>query len=186
MLASSGYEALGVDPEAPDEAAYRRIEFEHAELPERVDAVIACTSLHHVTDPAVVVDRIAETLTSGGALVVVEWDLESFDEPTAGWCFERLGPADPEGWLHRLRDEWTASRQEWDAYLQDWAQREGLHLGRALVRLLDQQFDRLLLTYGPYLFPELGGTSEADEQAAIDAGRIRPTRIDYVGRLAVR
>jgi hypothetical protein len=34
---------------------------------------------------------------------------------------------------------------------------------------------------GPYFFPDLAGTSDADERAAIDAGRIRATRIDYVG-----
>jgi hypothetical protein len=28
MLRSSGYDALGVDPQAPDEAGYRRVEFE--------------------------------------------------------------------------------------------------------------------------------------------------------------
>jgi len=34
---------------------------------------------------------------------------------------------------------------------------------------------------GPYFFPDLACTTEADEQAAIDGGHIRPTRIDYVG-----
>jgi hypothetical protein len=36
---------------------------------------------------------------------------------------------------------------------------------------------------GPYLFVELDDTSEPDELAAINAGRIRALRIDYVGRL---
>jgi hypothetical protein len=36
---------------------------------------------------------------------------------------------------------------------------------------------------GPRFFPELAGISEEDEQAAIDAGVIRATRIDYAARL---
>ena len=44
-------------------------------------------------------------------------------------------------------------------------------------------FERRYLARGPYFFPDLAGTSEEDEQAAIDAGRIRATRIDYVGAL---
>src|SRR6266511_500768 len=92
--------------------ALLRIEFERAELPPH-DAVVASTSLHHVADPAAVIDRITSTLASGGAVVVVEWAWERFDEQTAAWCFERLGPDNEAGWLHRRRDEWLASGREW-------------------------------------------------------------------------
>ncbi len=183
MLRSDGYDAIGIDPEAPDEAHYQRIQFEHAELPQQVDAVIASTSLHHVTDPAEVIDRISSALTSGGAVLVIEWAWEKFDEETANWCFKRLGPQDEAGWLHHRRDEWLASGREWPSYLRDWAEREGLHPGEALVRLLDERLERALLTHGPYFFPDLAGTTEADEQAAIDAGQIRASRIDYAGTL---
>jgi hypothetical protein len=57
-----------------------------------------------------------------------------------------------------------------------------LHGARALVDQLDERFERVTYDRGPYLFPELTGTSEADEAQAIDAGLIRPLRIDYVGR----
>jgi SAM-dependent methyltransferase len=183
MLRSNGYQAIGIDPKAPDEAHYQRIEFEHAELPHQVDAVIASTSLHHVTDPAEVIDRITSALTSGGAVIVIEWAWEKFDEETAKWCFERLGQEDEAGWLHRRRDEWLASGQEWPRYFQDWAGQEGLHPGEALVRLLDERLERQLLTHGPYFFPDLAETIEADEQTAIDAGQIRASRIDYAGTL---
>lgn len=183
MLRSSGYDAVGVDPEAPDDEDYCRMEFEHVELPQRVDAVVASISLHHVADPGDVVDRITRTLASRGTLIVVEWGWENFDEPTARWCFQRLTQADAAGWLHRRRDEWAASGQDWDVYLRNWAQQEGLHSGQALLRLLDQHFDCQLLAHGPYFFANLADTSEADEQAAIDAGQIRANRIDYVGRL---
>lgn len=183
MLRASGYEAIGVDPDAPHGADYHRIEFEHAELPRRVDAVVASTSLHHVTDADAVIDQISDTLAPGGTVVIVEWDWKTFDEPTAHWCFHRLVSTEPPGWLHRHRDEWAGSGRDWDAYLRAWAQQEGLHAGEQLLRSLDRRFERLLLARGPYFFPDLTDTSEADERAAIDAGRIRATRIDYVGKL---
>lgn len=183
MLQSSGYEALGVDPKAPDDEHYRRVAFEQAELVQDVDAVVASTSLHHVADPAEVLDRIATTLAGGGTLVVVEWAWEEFDEATADWCFQRLGPDEEAGWLHRRRDEWVASGQPWSVYLRDWTQRERLHAADTLVRLLDERFERKHLGQAAYFFPDLAQTSAEDELAAIEAGEIRATRVDYVGRL---
>src|SRR5919201_2325877 len=169
FLRSNGYDAAGVDPKAPDNADYHRAEFEHLELPERVDALIASTSLHHVTDPAAVIDRIATTLRSAGTLVVVEWAWEQFDEATADWCFQRLGQ-DEENWLRRLHNEWTSSGQGWQTFLASWATRDRLHRGEALLRLLDERFERRLLASGPYFFPDLADTTDADEQTAITAG----------------
>jgi SAM-dependent methyltransferase len=179
MLRANGYDAVGIDPQAPEQPHYQRIEFERAELPPQVDAVVASTSLHHVADPADVIDRITTRLTSGGAVVIVEWAWEKFDEQTAAWCFKRLGPE--AGWLHRRRDEWLASGRKWRSYVRDWAERDRLHPGEVLLRLLDERFERQLLTHGPYFFPDLIDTTEADEQTAIDAALIQPTRIGYVG-----
>lgn len=183
MLRAGGYEALGVDPEAPDEEGYRRVEFEQDETLEEVDAIVASASLHHVADPAAVVERIAVTLARRGTLIVVEWDWGHFDEATAEWCFQRLGADEQAGWLHRRRDEWTASGEPWSVYLRSWARKEHLHAAETLLRLLDERFHRERLAYGPYFFPNLAATSEEDEQAAIDAGQIQATRVDFVGRL---
>jgi SAM-dependent methyltransferase len=182
-LASSGYSAIGVDPEAPEGVDYRQSVFEHADLEGRFDAVVASTSLHHVADPAEVIGRVADVLAAEGTFVVIEWACEDFDEPTARWCFARLGPDEDAGWLHRRRDEWAGSGQEWDTFLRGWAERERIHGASALVELLDGSFDRLHLARGAYFFPDLAGTSEEDELAAIEAGQIRATRVDYVGRL---
>lgn len=182
MLRSSGYEALGVDPEAPDEPDYRRVEFEQAGPFHDVDAVVASTSLHHVADPAEILDRIADALRPRGTLVVVEWAWEDVDEATAQWCFGRLNP-DGQGWLHRRRAEWAASGQRWSRYLEGWARRERLHAAHTLLRLLEERFEREHLARGPYLFHDLAGASEEDERAAIEAGEIRATRVDYAGRL---
>lgn len=115
LLDTSGYDATGIDPKAPEGLHYQRVEFENSELPTQVDTVIACT------------------------------------------------------------------HQSWDAFRYTWAQREGLHSGETLLRLLDERFTRYSLSSGPYFFPDLADTSEADEQDAIDAGHIRATRIDYIG-----
>jgi SAM-dependent methyltransferase len=180
-LRANGYDALGVDPQAPAGAHYQRAEFESASLPERFEAVIASTSLHHVADPGHVIDRITTTLTPGGRLVVVEWAWEALDEQTADWCFTRLGSDDEAGWLHHRRDEWLASGLQWPDYLRDWAERERLHRGAELVRLLNERLQCEFLEHSPYFFPDLADTTAADEQAAIDAGQIRATRIDWVG-----
>ena len=180
-LTSDGYEAVGVDPAAPEGEAYRRVEFERADLPAPLDAVIACTSLHHVADPAEVLDRSRGALGAGGVMIMVEWDWEAFDERTARWCLEHS--VEPDGWLGRRLEAWTESDQSWESFFYAWARDHGLHSPRALMPALDRRFERVLCRRGPYLFPELSGATEADEQRAIDARDIQALRIDYVGRL---
>ena len=177
-LRREGYEAIGIDPEAPAAAHYERVEFERAELPGELGAIVASTSLHHVGDPARVIDRIASSLADDGRLIVVEWDWERFDRRTADWCFARLGS---DGWLQRLRDDWAAADMPWAGFLRAWAEDDGIHRGDQLVKLLDERFEQLFFERGPYVFPDLAATSEADERAAIDAGEINATRIDWVG-----
>lgn len=183
MLGQAGYQATGVDPEAPPGPSYRQVEYERYDLPGRVDAVVACTSLHHVADLGAALDLVAAALVPGGVAVIVEWARERFDEATARWCFARLPEAgDHLGGLHRRQAEWRGSGQPWDAYLRSWEQAEGLHAGQAILDELDARFYSRSTAYGPYFFPELAGTSEADEQAAIDSGLIQANRIQYVGR----
>jgi len=112
-------------------------------------------------------------------VVVVEWASERFDEQTADWCFERLGSE--ESWLQRIKDEWRESGLDWQDYIRGWLERERLHSGETLVRALDDRLERQQLDYGPYFFAGLADATEADEQAAIDGGRIRASRIDYAG-----
>lgn len=180
-LQDSGYRALGVDPNAPEGDSYLRLEVEHAQLPAQVDAVVACTSLHHVADPGEVLDKIAQVLAPGGVVIVVEWDWGSFDQATAQWCFKRLGPS--EGWLHHRRNEWVGSAQTWQRYLETWAGEHRLHTGEALLAQLDRRLRRQVWRRGAYFFPDLAETTEADELDAIDCGQIRATRVDYIGRL---
>jgi SAM-dependent methyltransferase len=183
MLEATGYAATGVDPEAPPGPAYRQEAFERSGLPGALDAVIACTSLHHVTGLGEALDQVHALLRPGGVIVVVEWARERFDEVTARWCFERLPEPDQAhpGWLHKRQAEWAASGQSWDTCLQSWAEAEGLHTGQAILDALEIRFRRQHLSFGPYFFADLAEVSEADEQAAIDAGLIRASRISYIG-----
>jgi SAM-dependent methyltransferase len=180
-LQRCGYQALGIDPAAPEGDSFSHLEVERAELRAQVDAVVACTSLHHVAEPGEVLDKIAQWLAPGGAVIVVEWDWESFDEATAQWCFERLGGS--EGWLHHRRHEWIASGQPWQRYLETWADGHGIHSARVLVSELDRRLRRRLCRRGAYFFADLADTAEAEELDAISAGVIQPTRIDYVATL---
>ena len=190
MLLGAGYEAIGVDPAAPEGEEFRRVEFERLEPVGPLDAVVASASLHHVADPASVLDGVARVLEPTGRVIVVEWDWQAFDRSTAEWCFRRLGPDPGEGehehqhddWLRRHRDEWRASRAPWHEYLAAWAARERIHPAGTLLRLLDERFRRERLETGPYFFADLPGTTQAEERAAIDAGEIRATRIDVVAR----
>ncbi len=183
VLRAAGYEASGVDPQAQEGRWYHRVEFERYEPPGPAGAVVACTSLHHVADIGEVLDRVQSALAAGGLLVVIEWARERFDEATARWCFDRLpAPAGDPGWLQQRHDQWQALGLPWGDYCRAWARQEGLHAGQDIVGELDARFDRQLLGYGPYFFPDLAGISEGEEQAAIDAGQIRANRIAYTGR----
>ncbi len=183
MLRAAGYTATGVDPEAPDGPWYRQVEFERYDMPEPAQAVVACTSLHHVADLGAALNLVEAALVAGGSLVVVEWERERFDEATARWCFDRLPPpSDDPGWLQQRHDQWRASGLPWDDYCRAWAQEEGLHAGQDIVSELDARFDSQLLGYGPYFFADLGDVGEDEEQAAIDAGEIQANRIAYLGR----
>jgi hypothetical protein len=44
---------------------------------------------------------------------------------------------------------------------------------------LDVRFTRRFYAEGPYFFADLAGTSEAEEQGAIDAGQIQAGGIRY-------
>lgn len=188
-LLAAGYDAIGVDPEAPEGAPYVRAGFEHAEHAELgppVDAVVASVSLHHVGDLDRVLDRVVGALGPSGTIVVVEWGWERFDEPTARWCFDRLAPAPPgadASWLVTHRERWARSGLPWGSYIERWAAAEGLHSAADILRALDERFVRTQLDDIPYFFCDLVGADRAAEQEAISSGRIRATGLRYVGSL---
>jgi SAM-dependent methyltransferase len=190
-LLAAGYQAVGVDPEAPAGDGYLAIPFEQYRPGEPVDAVLASLSLHHVADLGAVLDQVAGLLRPGGTLVVIEWGWDTLDEATARWCFgQRLRDAaeqeDEEHgtWLAHLREQWMDSGQPWPDFIRDWAQGHGLHPMTAIEAALAGRFTTLHQSRGPYYFPELAGTGPDGEQAAIDAGQIQAGCLRYAGRPA--
>ncbi len=180
-LRELGYDAVGVDPHAPDGPQYRQVEFERYDAAGPLDAVLASVSLHHVADLDAVLDRIGSMLKPAGTIVVAEWAHERFDEAAARWCFDRLA-ADQDGWLQHHRERWRESRHSWEDYFREFMAAELLHTGDEIVRGLQARFDTALVGDGPYFFADLDGVSSAEEEAAIAAGLISANGIHYVGR----
>lgn len=182
-LREHGYDAAGIDPNAPDADGFHRIGFEQYEPPQPVDAIVASRSLHHVCDLGEVVRSMVAALRPGGTLIVAEWAWEQFDAETAEWCFARMRDDDEsaDGWLRRRRDAWAESGEDWESYFFTWAAGHGLHRGEGILEALAQRFDTALSTRGPYFFADLTGVVEADEEAAIAAGAIQATGVRYAG-----
>ena len=67
-LLDGGYDAIGVDPEAPEGSNYQLVEVERYQPPWPVGCVVASTSLHHVADLDEALDRLHALLVPGGTL----------------------------------------------------------------------------------------------------------------------
>ena len=157
MLRSAGYDAVGVDTEAPEGPEYHRTGIEEFAPPGAVDLVVASRSLHHVADLDDVADRIVGMLAPG-TVVVLEWAWERLDEATAQWCFERLPPADEEpNWMHRRRESWLESGKPWEAYLTEWATEDGLHPGEDVLAALADRLPTAVADRGAFFFPAWPG-----------------------------
>lgn len=185
-LGAAGFDVTGVDPNAPAEPGYERVEFERYQPLKPLDAIVACTSLHHVADLDVALDHVAASLAPGAPLVVIEMAWERWDERTIRWCFDRLAPVDDieseeATWLHRQQAAFAESGQPWDDYVRDWAAREGLHQGSRMLAGLEARFDLICYAPVPYAFADLDGVTSAEEQAAIDTGQINAVGIRYLG-----
>ncbi len=180
-LLRAGYQAVGIDPEAPAGPEYHQTGIEAFTPAAPADGLIACVSLHHTHDLAAVLDQVGSILRPDGVIIVVEWDWQRFDDRTAQWCFDRLGRTDEEGWLHRHRAQWQESGRTWSDYLTGWAEAENLHPADAIVQSLQSRFATRRLARGPYVFAELDDVSPADELRAIEAGQVQTTCVHFVG-----
>jgi hypothetical protein len=149
-LVDGGYQAVGVDPQAPQGSDYQRVEVEQYKPQQPVDCV------------------------------VVEWAWERFDEATARWGFARLAPPAPgaePGWLHKHQQRWSASGRSWDHYLRDWATKERLHPGETILGGLETRFTREHAADAPYLFADLADTSQTEEHDRLRPDpALRPAR----------
>lgn len=182
-LLTAGYDAVGVDPQAPDGSEYMQLPIEEFHPDRPLDAVIASVSLHHVDDLGEVLDHVANMVRPGGSVVVVEWFSEQFDEATAQWCFRHLNrdPGQSSHWLANVHEEWQESNLSWDTYFSGRLQQHGIHPGSMVLRDLTARFTTIHKSSGPYYFPSLAHADANAEQAAIDAGEIRAGCLRYRG-----
>ncbi|HEY3070806.1 MAG TPA: methyltransferase domain-containing protein [Gaiellaceae bacterium] len=155
-LAAGGYDVVAIDPEAPDGTIFRRTTLEELAESGPYDAVIASRALHHVSDLAIALDRIAALLRPGGTLVLDEFAWERLDARTAEEVGIELA-------------EW---REEHD----------DLHTSTAMLAELESRFTGRSLAWEPYLHREARqAVSEEVERELIEAGRIQATGVRYVG-----
>ena len=175
-LAIDGYDALGIDPQAPQGDLFRRVLLEDLEDDEGgFDAVLAAFSLHHIRDLAHGLDRVAALLRPAAPLVIDEtgWDL--MDEPTLDWlhgqrrALAAAGHGVAPSSLDEVREEWESSHL-------------GVHGYEALRVELETRFEERAFVWTPFLYRSLGGVAtEVLEQALIDAGAIRPLGFRWAG-----
>ncbi len=164
---------------------------------EPFDHVVASLSLHHVEDLGRALDKVVDSLRSGGTLVVVEFVWDRIDEATAGWALGRLPATPPSGkpsWLERCCRGRACGGEggghdhedHTGAHFAGWAE-QGFHGSGRMRAELESRFVGRLFAWVPYLYPDLDeATSEADERAAIEAGAINATGFRYVGVLGRR
>jgi SAM-dependent methyltransferase len=187
-MVEAGYEARGIDPEAPGEELFERVTLENFTGTEPHDAIIAVLSLHHVGDAQAVLEKIKSLLNVRGRIIVVEFAWENLDEATLTWSLERL-PSEldiEESWLQKRCLEWRARVQQgYDIkaqdYVREWARREHLRPGKEILGSLQEGFDQALFRWTPYLYSGLPDVTAEEEQAAIDRGEIRPVGFCFVG-----
>jgi SAM-dependent methyltransferase len=175
-LAVAGYDALGIDPLAPQGDRFRRVLLEDLDPEEdRFDAVVASHALHHVRDLDLALDHVLALLEPTGVLVLDEqgWDL--VDEPTLDWLWNQRRALAAAG-HGSAPDSLQAMREEWEA------EHLGLHGFETMRSELAERFEERTFEQGPILHRLLGGVAtEVLEQALIDAGAIRPVGFRWAG-----
>jgi SAM-dependent methyltransferase len=179
---AAGYEAVGVDPQAPEGAAYRQVPLEEYEPQSSIDAVVSVQALHHLADLDAAVERIDRMLAPAAVIVIVEWAWERIDEATARWLFDRVPAEASSGWASHRREDWRPSGLPWADYRDRWAHEHGLHGWDGVESALANRFDTVRREDVPSLFGDVAEISEETERAAIAAGEISTTGIHWVGR----
>lgn len=160
-LRAIGFEAVGLDPDAPDEEGFLRLPLEALPGELRFDAAVAVRSLHHVHGLKTALDRLHTALRPRGRLVLFEFAIESLDE-------------DAHAWLDRRGLEYEVEEADEVTTLAE------------LRAAIERRFRLLDHEPASYLARELGdpGLAEAEEEA-IRRGELRPVgaRLAYEATL---
>jgi SAM-dependent methyltransferase len=158
-LVEAGYDALGIDPEAPEGERYVRGTFQEPSCNLQLgwEAVVAGRVLHHVNPLGEGLDRLAELAPR---LLVDEFARELIGEPEQAWYEERYrslaeagaqppGPPSLDAWRDRHPD---------------------LHGHRVLLDALRARYDERTHEWVPYLHRWLGDRESESIEAELVAG----------------
>jgi SAM-dependent methyltransferase len=157
-----GYDAIGVDPDAPAERGFVQTTLESFRDPHSYDGALAIRSLHHLADVDAGAESLARALRNDARLILFEFAVESVDEAARAWLGSR-GLPDPieKNHIHEV-----------------------VPLG-VLRQVLEDRFRVLAEEPTSYLACEAGRPEhEEAERRAIAAGELRPAgmRVAYARR----
>jgi hypothetical protein len=142
-LVDAGYDALGVDPRAPECERYRQSDFR--EVDGHFDAVVAGRVIHHLVPLDEAVGRMAELAP---ALVVDEFAWDLIDPELQAW-YEAERRARPDAIGPPSLDEWR------------WRHAD-LHPHGAVLDALRARYDERTLEWVPYFHHWLGDVVSPD------------------------
>ena len=164
-LVELGYDALGVDPQAPTHARLIRQRIEDVEGLGKFDAVTAVMSLHH-GDLGAVFRAVAGLLHPQGQLLVSDFSWDAYDERAAAWIAEH-------------------DRSDADNSVVGWRrEHQGLHPGSTITAALSASLVLTREVRGPYLARMLARHDlETEEHARIDAGLVPALGLHLTARI---
>ena len=158
-LAEAGYAVTAIDPEPRGDHVQGIALADLKPGPETFTAAVAIRSLHHVHPLAQSLERLADVLRPGAALVIDEMDVVAFDRRAADWWLRQQAA------LGRARD--VSPQQLVDEH------RAHLHPLDAIVAALAAWFDLGAAVRGPWLYRwDLGDAFRDEEERLISAGQL--------------
>ncbi|HEY7259153.1 MAG TPA: methyltransferase domain-containing protein [Gaiellales bacterium] len=168
VLADAGYDVVAIDPAGEGLVLpVALLDLDPRDSP--FDAAVAVVSLHHVEPFEESCRRLAEVVRPGGPLVVDEFDVARFDEPSAAW----------------LLDRWRETGQERDRNPADMVAelRTHLHPLGAIREGLAEWFELGPVARASYLYRwYLGEEFRAGEEELIAAGMLPELGARFTGR----
>jgi SAM-dependent methyltransferase len=168
-LRSAGYDVLAIDPGSENDEVSAVALADLEEPPGSFAAAVAIVSLHHVEPLEESCRRLGELVEPGGALVIDEFDVATFDLDAAGW------------WLEQRR-ALGEPQQETAAELVE-EHLHHLHPLERIIAALEPHFELGPPVRGAWLHRwNLGDSFRPIEDEAIAGGDLSATGARLVGR----
>jgi hypothetical protein len=153
-LVDAGYDAIGVDPRAPDGPRFRQADFR--DVDGTFDAVVAGRVIHHLDPLGEAVDRLAALAP---LLIVDEFAWDLIDPELEAW-YEARRRERPDAAGPPTLDEWRRRHP-------------GLHPSDVVLAALRARYDEVVLEWVPYFHHWLGDVESPDRIGYRWAGEVR-------------